>query len=99
MSYGLVGAYAIYFILVGIKGNASPLYQAIVQDGRGFIPWILAIFVLKAMYSSETLRPVVKPFIGLAILVFVVKNFSTISSQLNAILPANVQIPAVKGAA
>ena len=93
MSYGLVGAYALYFILVGVKGNASPLYSAIMQDGRGFLPWILAIFVLKWAYSSDTLRPVVKPFIFLAVLVFVLKNYSTLIKQVNQILPQNVQLP------
>lgn len=93
MSYGLVGAYAIYFILVGVKGNANALFNSVLQDGKGFLPWILAVIVLRVAYSSETLRPAVKPFIALAILVFVLRNYSTIVEQINGIMPANVQLP------
>ena len=93
MAYGLIGIYALYFILVGWNGNATELMTEIQQDGRGFIPWILAILVLRALYASQTLRPMVKPFIGLAVLVFALKNYSTIATQLNQILPSTVQIP------
>lgn len=93
MSYGLVGAFAIYFVLVGINGNSSKLVTLVERDGRQFLPWILAILVLRALYNVESLRPMVKPFIGLAILTFVLKNWSNVASQLNQLLPANVQIP------
>lgn len=93
MAYGLIGAYAIYFILVGIHGNASKMVALVERDGKGFLPWIIAIMVLRALYMSETLRPLVKPFIGLAVLVFTLRNYSTIAGQINDILPANAQIP------
>jgi hypothetical protein len=98
VSYGLVGAYAIYFVLVGAHGNASKFYTLILRDGRGFLPWILAVLVLRGMYTSATLRPFVKPFIALAILTFTLKNYSAVAAQLNAILPASVQLPLPKGA-
>ena len=85
MAYGLIGAYALYFIMVGVKGNAGALYQNVMQDGKAFLPWIIAIFVLKALYSSDTLRPFIKPFIGLACLTFFLKNYNTMASQLNAL--------------
>lgn len=93
MSYGLVGAYALYFILVGVHGNASPLLTLVQRDGRNFLPWILAILVLRALYSSETLRPAVKPFIALALLTFTLRNYNTIAAQLNQLLPSNVKLP------
>jgi len=93
MSYGLVGAYALYFILVGIHGNSSKLVSLIERDGRDFLPWILAILVLRALYNVEALRPMIKPFIGLAVLTFVLKNWNNVASQLNQILPTSVQIP------
>jgi hypothetical protein len=93
VSYGLVGAYAIYFILVGIHGNSSKLVTLVERDGKNFLPWILAILVLRAMYNVESLRPMVKPFIGLAILTFVLKNWNNVATQLNQILPASVHIP------
>jgi hypothetical protein len=93
MSYGLVGLYAIYFIMVGVRGNASALLTNVENDGRGFLPWLIAIVILRALYSSETLRPLIKPFIALACLTFIVKNYATVSAQLNKLLPANSQIP------
>jgi hypothetical protein len=93
MSYGLVGLYGLYFIFVGVKGNAGTLVNNVQQDGKNFIPWVLAILVLRAAYSSDTLRPMVKPFIGLAALTFFLRNYAKVTSQLNEILPANVQLP------
>jgi len=92
MSYGLIGLYGLYFVFVGIRGNASQLTSNVAQDGKNFIPWVLAILVLRAMYSSDTLKPIVKPFIGLAVLTFVLKNYGTVVTQLNQIMPANVQL-------
>lgn len=93
MAFGLIGLYGVYFILVGVKGNADKMIANVQQDGRGFMPWLLAILVLRALYNVETLRPLIKPFIGLAALTFVLKNFNTIAGQLNQLLPANAQIP------
>lgn len=93
MSYGLVGLYGLYFVFVGINGNAGKLATNVQQDGKNFIPWMLAILVLRAAYSSEALRPMVKPFIGLAALTFFLKNYSKVVSQVNQIMPANVQLP------
>jgi hypothetical protein len=93
MAYGLVGLYAIYFIMVGMRGNAQALLTDAQNDGKGYIVWIVAIIILRAMYGSDTLRPLVKPFIALAALTFVLKNYKTISAQLNTLLPANAQVP------
>jgi hypothetical protein len=93
MSYGLVGLYGIYLVFVGINGNAGKLVTNVQQDGRNFIPWVLAILVLRAAYASDTLRPMVKPFIGLAALTFFLRNYSKVVSQVNEIMPATVQLP------
>jgi hypothetical protein len=97
VAYGLVGAYALYFILAGIKGNSSALVTLVERDGKNFLPWILAVLVLRALYNVESLRPMIKPFIGLAALTFVLKNWNVVVSQLNAILPSTVQIPTTSG--
>lgn len=93
MSYGLVGLYGLYFIFVGIRGNAGTLASNVEADGKNFIPWVLAILVLRAAYASDTLRPVVKPIIGLAALTFFLKNYAKVVSQVNQIMPSNVQLP------
>ena len=85
MAYGLVGLYGLYLIFVGYKGNASNLMQYIQSDGKGFIPWIIAIAVLSALYKSDAVRPVIKPFVFLAIMTFVLKNWPNIADQINKI--------------
>jgi hypothetical protein len=85
MSYGLVGLYALYLIFVGVNGNAQPLFTQAESDAKGFAPWLLSIIVLKALYESDTLRPAVKPFIGLACLTFVLKNYTTVIEQVDQI--------------
>lgn len=90
MSYGLVGLYALYFVFVGVNGNASEMFAEVEKDAKGFAPWVIALLVLKALNESDTLRPVVKPFIGLAILTFVLRNYGTIISQIDEITGLNL---------
>lgn len=85
MSYGLIGIYAIYFIYVGVNGNANEMTKAIEADAKGFAPMVLAILLLKALSTSDTLKPMINPFIGLALLTFTLKNYDKIASQLNAV--------------
>lgn len=85
MSYGLVGLYALYLMFVGVNGHASELFTDIEQDAKGFAPWLIAILVLRAMSNSSTLKPVVTPFIGLAVLTFVLKNYGQIIGQVDEI--------------
>jgi hypothetical protein len=103
MNAGLVGLYALYFIFVGINGNAKPLMTEVEQDAKSFAPWLLSIIVLKSLYSVDALRPAVKPFIGLALLTFVLKNYSTVIGQIDAItglqLPGATGTPAASSAA
>jgi hypothetical protein len=96
MAYGLIGLYAVYFILVGVHGNAKALVSQVQSDGKNFMPWLVAILVLRALYSVETLRPLIKPFIALAGLTFFLKNYATIVTQLNQLLPTNSQLPTGK---
>ncbi len=94
MAYGLVGLYGLYLIFVGYKGNSAELMKALQTDGKGFIPWIVAIAVLALLYRSDTIRPVVKPFVFLALLTFAMKNWKTIGAQINAVAGQTI----IKGA-
>ena len=94
MPYGLVGLYALYLIFVGANQNALPLKNELQSDVKGFAPWLIAILVLRALYASETIRPVVKPFIYLAILTFVLKNYGVIVGQVNEI--TGLKLPVTK---
>jgi hypothetical protein len=90
MSYGLVGLYALYFIFVGVNGNASPMASAMEQDAKGFAPWLLAILILKALSTSDTIAPMIKPFIALALVTFTVKNYDAIVTQVDQITGLNL---------
>lgn len=90
MSYGLVGLYALYFIFVGINGNASPMAQAMEEDAKGFAPWLLAILILKALSNSDTIRPLVNPFIALALVTFTLKNYAQIVQQIDDVTGLNL---------
>lgn len=85
MSYGLVGLYALYLMFVGVNGHSSKLFADIEADAKGFAPWLIAILVLRALSNSNTLKPMVTPFIGLAVLTFVLKNYGQLVAQVDDI--------------
>lgn len=85
MSYGLIGMYALYFVFVGANGHAGEMVDAIEKDAKGFSSWLLAILILKALSTSDTLKPMINPFIGLALLTYTLKNYDTIVSQVNEV--------------
>jgi hypothetical protein len=86
---GLIGLYGLYLIFVGIKGNAATLTTQLGRDAKPFFTWILAIVILRGLYNVESIRPLVKPFIGLAVLTFTLKNFSVLGDQVNQITGKN----------
>jgi hypothetical protein len=94
MSYGLVGLYGIYLVFVGINHNTKNLVGAIESDIKPFLVWILAIIILSALYSNDKLKPIMKPFIGLVVLVFVLKNYDKIVTQINSI--TGLKLPTTK---
>lgn len=91
MNYGLVGLYGLYLVFVGVNKHAAELKNEIAGDVRGFVPWLLAVVVVMALYRSDTLKPMLRPFIALALVAFVLKNYSKIVSQVNTI--GNLHLP------
>lgn len=91
MSFGLVGLYAIYFIFVGYNKNAGALFTNVAQDAKGFAPWIIAILILSALRKSDTLKPFIDPFIGLALLTFVLNNYDNVAAQIDTIAGTNLE--------
>ncbi len=85
MAYGLIGLYGLFLIFVGSNGNSGTLKSKIAADAKGFAPWLIAILVLRALYASDTLKPIVKPFIFLALLTFFLKNYGVVATQINEI--------------
>lgn len=108
MAFGLVGLYGLFLVFVGINGNAGQLIHEIKTDvvgstpEKGFAAWAIAIIVLAALYRVDAIKPVIKPFIALAILTFVLKNYGVVVSQINEItglnLPGATSEPQTSGA-
>lgn len=90
-----VGLFGFYLLMVGFKGNGDKLINEFSQDAGGFLPWLIAIAVLSFLYKNDTTQPFAKPFIGLVILAFVLKNFNTLEAQTksiyNKVVPNGVQ--------
>lgn len=93
MNTALVGLIGIYAVGVGLHGNAGAAWSAIAQDAQGFVPWLLAVVVLRVAYNSSTLRPLVGPFVGLAVLVYILRYYALFAQQINEIAGSQL-IPA-----
>lgn len=63
----IVGLMGFYILLVGYQGNADLLLNEIDTE-KNYVPWIVALLVMAALNSNDKTRPVVKPFIALALL-------------------------------
>lgn len=90
-------ALAVYLGVIVINGNSANLAAALNQDfwshnGRdGFGKWALAIIILLALASSDTLRPFVAPIYFTTLVAILIKEgnsgklFSTISGYWQAL--------------
>lgn len=79
----ILGAYGLYLIVVGFRGNASALMDEAEKDAPAFIPWALSIAALAAMSNYEVTAKIVKPFILLLILNFVLLNFDNLKGEIS----------------
>lgn len=78
----ILGLYGVYLIAVGINGRSEEMLSELDKDVPGFIPWALAIVALVIMAQSEATEKLVKPFVFLLILNFILINFGNISSEI-----------------
>ncbi len=74
----VIGAYA---ITAGLEGNAECAFTLVKEQGE-FIPWIVAVILLWALwrYTPAPENEVVKGLIGLAVLGFLVLQFSKVNT-------------------
>lgn len=82
LAAGIIG---IYFIAVAIKGNGSEAYNLLGEEVKGFAPWIAAVIVIALIGSNKESKPFVMPFIGLALLAFVLKNEQKLTANVTAL--------------
>jgi hypothetical protein len=64
-----------YLVGVGINGNGLGFVDEIKKDVPDFAPFVVAVIVL-LMLSKSKARPVVGPFIALAVLTTVLTKFA-----------------------
>lgn len=79
----IIGIYGIFFVLVGLAGNAPKLVSMVKSDIGGFLPWAVAIAVLAVAYEYPTTRKMAQPFIFLLILSFILSNFDNLQAEYN----------------
>ena len=81
----ILGSLGVYSLLVGFNGRGPDLVEMMTQDAKGFLPWAISAGALAFAYEYEYTRPLVGPFLLLAILGFVLRNFETLKTQLAAL--------------
>jgi len=81
----ILGLYGVYLLAVGIQGKSDTLLSELDKDMPGFIPWALAIVGLIILSQTEATQKVVKPFVFLLILNFVLMNFGNLTKEVNRI--------------
>ena len=86
---GIAGVlYGVYFVLVGLHGNAPELLTDIQQEGQ-FLYWIVVLLVLAGLWQVDTGEEFTKPLIVLIIIGFLLhnNNYQQIAMNGKAILP------------
>lgn len=79
----IIGTYGIFFLLVGLAGNAPKFLEMAKEDAGGFLPWAVGVGVLAIAYEYPATRKMAQPFIFLLILSFVLMNFSSLQNEYN----------------
>lgn len=78
----ILGLYGVYLLWVGVTGKSENLLDEVDADMPGFIPWALSIVALIVLAQSDATAKLVKPFIALLILNFILRNFTNLKTQL-----------------
>lgn len=81
----IIAAYGLYLVMVGFNQNSKQLLDYIERDAGGFFPWAVSIAVLSVAYNNQYAKKVVEPFIVLATVTFILKNFTKLQNEYNKI--------------
>ncbi len=88
----LIGVlYGVYFVLVGLRGNAPAFIKAIEGEGQ-FIYWLAVLLVMAGVWQVDTGEEFTKPFIVLLVVGFLLHNGNGMTMIENAktVLPSAV---------
>ena len=80
--------YGVYFVMVGLRGNAPELISGIEQEGT-FLYWIVILLILAALWQVDTAEQFTKPFILLIVIGFLLhnSNWQKIATNAKQLLP------------
>lgn len=85
MNLMIIMAYGIYAMLVGMNWNGRKLIEEFDKDVGGFLPWAISIGVLAVIWEIPATKKLAAPFLMLAVLTFVLRNFDTLKAQFNSL--------------
>jgi hypothetical protein len=85
----------LYLIMVGVHGNAMPFFSAVAGE-QEFLYWVVAIFVITALWESPYGAQIARPLAALVVMGFLLsqnssagqRNYALIGSGLKQVLPA-----------
>lgn len=78
--------YGVYMLFVASRGNSNELVDYVGEDVKTFAPWLFAIIVIAILSEFEGTKALVKPFIGLLILNFVLRRWPTIEGEIKKLI-------------
>jgi hypothetical protein len=81
----IIGLYGIYLLMVGVSGNAKALQQLAVADAPGFLPWAVSLGVIAVIYEIPETKRLAGPFLLLAAIAYVLRNFETLQTQFQTL--------------
>lgn len=80
----LIALYGFYLVAVGYHGNAGKLFDDLKQE-KQFVYWLIAIVILYALWQVDSLKPIIKPFIVLALISTALFQYENIKAQVDSI--------------
>lgn len=89
MSSVFLAIYGLYFVMVGVRGNACQLFTDL-QEEKQFLYWVIILLVLLALWETPVGEELAKPAAVLIVLGFLLanNNYQTIGANLKQVLPA-----------
>ncbi len=70
-----------YLIGVGWQGNGTKLTSEFGADFKGFAPFLGSVIFLMFLSNTKA-KPLVSPFITLAVITTVLRNFDTVKTEV-----------------
>ncbi len=91
MTTFLTLGYGLYFLLVGIHGNAEEFLSDITQE-KQFVYWLIALGIIAGLWESPVGSKIAKPAATLVVLGFLLSNnnYQTIRTHFDNLMSGNL---------